>query len=67
MRLLNRYGPNTKGADLIGAANQMKAWVRDALALSEDSVAVSEVNCRDPGCPDVETAILVMVPGLPPG
>jgi len=66
MRLLNPYGPKKKGVDLIGAANQMKTWVRGALALSEDSVVtISEVNCRDPGCPDVETAILVMIPGLP--
>jgi len=65
VRLLNPYGPK-KSADLIGAANQMKTWVREALALSEDSVVtISEVNCRDPGCPDVETAILVMIPGLP--
>jgi hypothetical protein len=54
------------GADLKGAADRIKIWAREALSLSDDdAVTVSEINCRYPGCPGVETAILVMRAGAP--
>ena len=54
------------GEDLRSAADRIKTWTREALSLSDDTaVTVSEINCRDPGCPGVETVILVMIPGLP--
>jgi hypothetical protein len=43
---------------------QVKAWVREALQASDDTaLAVNEIACNDPGCPGVETVILVMEPG----
>jgi len=55
-----------RSEDLKAAADRIKMWVREALSLSDEvAVTVSEINCRDPGCPGVETAILVMVPDLP--
>ncbi|WP_051556188.1 hypothetical protein [Nitratireductor aquibiodomus] len=43
---------------------QIKGWVRELYDLSDDAVvAVSEIACRDEGCPDVETVIGIMRPG----
>jgi hypothetical protein len=28
-----------------------------------DTIAVNEIACPDPGCPDIETVILIMRPG----
>lgn len=43
----------------------IKRWARAALALSDDvPVSVSQVACREAGCPDVETVIGVMKPGF---
>ncbi|MBM6594891.1 hypothetical protein [Microvirga pudoricolor] len=43
------------------ALAQVKAWCR--AALPEASYAVNEIACTDPGCPGIETVILVMEPG----
>lgn len=38
----------------------IKRWTREALRLAEDDVVtVSEIACVDPGCPLVETAIVI--------
>ncbi|WP_187972001.1 nitrate reductase [Aquibium microcysteis] len=43
----------------------IKRWARAALALSDDvPVSVSQVACREAGCPDLETVIGVMKPGF---
>lgn len=43
----------------------VKGWTRAALALADDvPVSVSQVACREDGCPDVETVIGVMKPGF---
>jgi hypothetical protein len=42
---------------------QLRARVHAALGLNEnDVVSMNEIRCLDPGCPDVETVILVMRP-----
>ena len=42
----------------------IKTWARAALALPDDvPVSVSQVACREAGCPDVETVIGVLKPG----
>jgi hypothetical protein len=41
---------------------RVKAVARAMLG-SEASLAVNEIACNDPGCPGVETVILVMEPG----
>ena len=42
----------------------MKELARSALQPSPDTAfAVNEIACNDPGCPGIETVILVMEPG----
>jgi len=42
------------------ATRQIKRWVEGALALGDDDVVtVSTLNCADPGCPGLETAVAV--------
>jgi hypothetical protein len=44
----------------------IKSMTRETLCLGEDvHVSVSELKCYEPGCPDVETVIVVMKPGNP--
>lgn len=63
MSALESFIARRKGG-LEGASKQVKAWIRESLALPDDAaVSVSEINCRDPACPGVETVALVMVPG----
>ncbi len=46
------------------ALARIKAWTRAALDAADDTAfAVNEIACNDPGCPGVETVILVMQPG----
>jgi hypothetical protein len=46
------------------AVGRVKEWCRGALRSTPDTVfAVNEIACTDPGCPGVETVILVMEPG----
>lgn len=43
---------------------QIKAWVRALRGLDETVVvSVTELACRDEGCPDIETVIGIMRPG----
>jgi hypothetical protein len=43
---------------------QIKSRIRVSFALDEaDTVVVNEIACPDPGCPDLETVILIMRPG----
>lgn len=42
-------------------AGEIADLVRDTLALPEDTaVTVSQLTCREPGCPPVETVIAVL-------
>lgn len=50
-----------RSAGLAEAAARAKAVLRPALKLSDaDALSVNEIACTDPGCPDVETVVLVM-------
>ncbi len=43
---------------------RVKELARSTLQLSPDTAfAVNEIACNDPGCPGLETVILVMEPG----
>jgi hypothetical protein len=45
---------------------QIKAWTRELHALDETVVvSVTELACREDGCPDIETVIGIMRPGAP--
>lgn len=46
------------------AVERVKDLARRALRASpETAFAVNEIACTDPGCPGIETVILVMEPG----
>jgi hypothetical protein len=46
------------------AQERVKGYVFAALGSNPDiGISVSEIICRDPGCPGTETIILVMPPG----
>ncbi len=45
-------------------ARRIKSWVRELYELAEDVVvSVTELACRDQGCPGIETVIGIMRPG----
>jgi hypothetical protein len=49
------------------AVGRLKAQVRRHLNLTDDvSISVTELNCRDRGCPDIETVIAVLINGVKP-
>jgi len=46
------------------AVERVKTMARAALqSAPETAFAVNEIACTDPGCPGIETVILVMEPG----
>ena len=48
----------------VGVIRQVKAWAQEFLPISDDStVSVMELECREPGCPPLETVIAVMEAG----
>lgn len=50
-----------------GTAARIKSLIRQKLDLSDDiTLMVSELQCHEDGCPDVETVIAVMRAGQPP-
>lgn len=55
-----------RSAGLAQATARAKALIGPALGLGEaDALSVNEIACPDPGCPDVETVVLVMRVGEP--
>jgi hypothetical protein len=39
---------------------RLKGWIADLMSLGDkDHVAVAELACHDPGCPDLETVVTV--------
>lgn len=45
---------------------EIKSRINELLDLNEDStVMVTELNCQDEDCPEVETVIALFRPGLP--
>lgn len=54
-----------RSPDCAEASARIKTWVRERFALPQStSVTVSEIVCRDPACPGIETVILVMDAGV---
>ncbi|GJD34885.1 hypothetical protein [Methylobacterium aerolatum] len=55
-----------RSAERAAVASALKATLRDRLGLGpDDALAVNEIACPDPGCPDQETIVLVMRAGRP--
>ena len=51
-------GTLRKGGDHIDALKRIEAWTRARFSLvAEDAVLVSEIACKLPGCPPLETLI----------
>jgi len=65
MSTMNRFiNPLAPRRALPEKTRQIKEWVRAERGLGDDVViAVSELACRDEGCPDVETVIGIIRPG----
>lgn len=55
-----------RSAERSALAANLKRDLIAALGLGEaDALAVNEIACADPGCPDMETIVLVMRAGEP--
>ncbi|MCJ2107755.1 hypothetical protein MKK70_20725 [Methylobacterium sp. E-041] len=55
-----------RSAEQAQRAKLLKVACSDALGLgAEDAITVNEIACADPGCPDIETVVLVMRAGEP--
>ena len=55
-----------RSAEQAQLAKRVKADCTVALGLGEgDAITVNEIACTDPGCPDIETVVLVMRAGEP--
>jgi hypothetical protein len=56
----------TRSAERAALATRLKTEIASALALGPgDALSVNEIACADPGCPDMETIVLVMRAGEP--
>lgn len=59
---MNPFPPKPRG--ILQDVARVKTMVRDVLGLAGDvGVTISEIVCRDPACPGLETVILVMPAG----
>ena len=62
MSLFSQSRPKSNPA----ALQQLKAWVYDLLKLDpEVPISVSQLQCQEPGCPPIETAITLFEPACP--
>ena len=53
------------GSDREGLA-RVRVWAREVWGLGEeDSVIVTELQCSEPGCPPLETVVLIAAAGRP--
>jgi hypothetical protein len=53
-----------KAAEQAALRERFKVRLKVAFGLGDaDTVCANEIVCRDPGCPDVETVVLIMRPG----
>jgi hypothetical protein len=49
------------------AVQELKLQTQKLLGLSDDvTISVSELTCREPGCPDVETVVAILRDGEKP-
>ncbi len=56
----SRFGTFRQGSDYEQATARVHQWVCDRFQLANDAVVmVSEVSCQVPGCPPIETAIVI--------
>lgn len=61
IRLVNPLAPRRS---LPEKTRQIKSWVRELHGLDEAvALSITELACRDEGCPDIETVVGIMRPG----
>ncbi|MBD0415134.1 nitrate reductase [Tianweitania sp. Rool2] len=59
-RLANPFAPRRA---LPEKSREIKAWVRELYGLDDEvAVSITELTCREEGCPDIETVIGIMRP-----
>jgi hypothetical protein len=56
-------GKHSREAEKVAA---IKAWVREGFDFPDQPIFVTQLNCTEPGCPDLETVIAVLAEGGPP-
>ncbi len=57
MSLFSRNKPKANPEKI----QQLKAWVYQILAVDPETlISISQLTCREPGCPPIETVIAVM-------
>ena len=57
MNLFSQSRPKSNPA----ALQQLKSWFHDLLKLDPDvSISVSQLQCKEPGCPPTETVITIL-------
>ncbi|MCJ2022760.1 hypothetical protein [Methylobacterium sp. J-067] len=55
-----------RSAERSALAARLKGEIAPSLGLGpDDAISVNEIACADPGCPDMETIVLVMRAGQP--
>ena len=61
MAFVSRKAWRSRSAERAALAGRLKGEISAALALGEDdALHLNELACPDPGCPDMETVVLVM-------
>lgn len=56
---MNLFGP--KRVVQPDQVNRIKSWAREIWSLSDEAtILVTELECREPGCPPIETVIAVL-------
>ena len=64
MKFSNPFAPR-RPASNTGAGN-IRQWTREQLHLAEDAVVtVTEIRCRESGCPDLETVVSIFEASRP--
>jgi hypothetical protein len=60
-------GRRARRAGYPEAVQQLKLQTQKLLGLSDDvTISVTELSCREPGCPDVETVVAILREGEKP-
>ncbi|MGF1482168.1 MAG: hypothetical protein ACFB4I_22270 [Cyanophyceae cyanobacterium] len=57
---MNFFSQGKTKADPV-KVQQLKAWIYELLKLDREiTVSISQLQCQEPGCPPIETAITVL-------
>ena len=66
MAIVSLKAWRARSAERAATGARLKGLLTDAFALGPgDALSVNEIACADPGCPDMETIVLVMRAGEP--